>query len=104
MSGILRTFSKINTVFVTNILSSVGADLIVLQVRRKGFFIIKVDSESDAVKAMTSKDSLFVVTTAQYPTGMTQKAVWVGNDILHGKKPKSPNILIPVTPGHARQC
>jgi ribose transport system substrate-binding protein len=39
---------------------------------------------------------LFVATAAQDPLGMTKKAVQVGNDILYGKKPANPNILIPV--------
>lgn len=96
LSDLLTTFPKIDAVFATNDLSGVGADLAALQARRSEFFIVGVDGGPDAVNAMTSKDSLFAATAAQDPTRMTQMAVRVGNDILHGKKPESPNILIPV--------
>lgn len=96
MNNLLTTFPKIDAVFVSNDLTSVGVDLAALQARGKEFFIVEVDGEPDAVNAMASKDSLFAATAAQDPTGMTQKAVRVGNDILEGKKPESPNILIPV--------
>lgn len=94
ISNLLKTFPKIDAVFVPNDLSGVKADLVALQARRKEFLIVGVDGEPDAVKAMTSKDSLSAATAAQDPTEMTQKAVRVGNDILEGKKPKLPNILI----------
>ena len=96
MSDLLTTFPKIDAVFATNDQSGVGADLAARQARRKEFFIVGVDGGPDAVKAMSSKDSLFVATAAQDPVGMAAKAVDVGNDILQGKKPESPNILIPV--------
>ncbi len=96
MSDLLTTFPKIDAVFATNDQSGVGADLAARQARRKEFFIVGVDGGPDAVKAMASKDSLFVATAAQDPVGMAAKAVDVGNDIIQGKKPESPNILIPV--------
>ncbi|BAY31346.1 periplasmic binding protein/LacI transcriptional regulator [Nostoc carneum NIES-2107] len=96
MSDLLTTFPKIDAVFATNDQSGVGADLAARQARRKEFFIVGVDGGPDAVKAMTTKDSLFAATAAQDPVGMAAKAVDVGNDILQGKRPSNPNILIPV--------
>ena len=96
MSDLLTTYPKIDAVFAINDPSGVGADLAARQVRRKEFFIVGVDGAPEAVKAIASNDSRYAATATQNPREMTQKAVQVGNDILHGKKPKSPNILIPV--------
>lgn len=96
MSDLLTTFPKIDAVFATNDQSGVGADLAARQARRKEFFIVGVDGSPDATKAMEDKDGVFAATAAQNPAEMAQKAVQIGNDIIQGKKPESPNILIPV--------
>jgi ribose transport system substrate-binding protein len=96
MSDLLTTFPKIDAVFAINDPSGVGVDLAARQVRRKEFFIVGVDGAPEAINAIASKDSLYAATATQNPRGMTQKAVQVGNDILHGKRPSNPNILIPV--------
>jgi ribose transport system substrate-binding protein len=96
MSDLLTTFPKIDAVFAINDPSGVGVDLAASQAKRKDFFIVGVDGAPEAIEAIASKDSLYAATATQNPRGMTQKAVQVGNDILHGKKPESRNILIPV--------
>ncbi|KOP26583.1 transcriptional regulator [Hapalosiphon sp. MRB220] len=96
MSDLLTTFPKIDAVFAINDPSGVGVDLAASQAKRKDFFIVGVDGAPEAIEAIAAKDSLYAATATQNPRGMTQKAVQIGNDILHGKKPESPNILIPV--------
>lgn len=96
MSDLLTTFPKIDAVFATNDQSGIGADLAASQARRKEFFIVGIDGSPDAVKAMQNKNGLFAATAAQDPAGMAEKAVEVGNDIINGKKPSNPNILVPV--------
>ena len=96
MSDLLATFPKIDAVFAINDPSGVGAELAAKQAKRSEFFIVGVDGAPEAKDAIADKSSLFVATAAQDPLGMTQKAVQVGNDILHGQKPVNPNILIPV--------
>lgn len=96
MSDLLTTFPKIDAVFAINDPSGVGVDLAANQAKRKDFFIVGVDGAPEAIEAIGSKNSLYAATATQNPRGMTQKAVQVGNDILHGKKPQSPTILIPV--------
>lgn len=96
MSDLLTTFPKIDAVFAINDPSGLGAELAANQAQRKDFFIVGVDGAPDAISAIASKDSLYAATATQNPRGMAQKAVQVGNDILNGKKPSSPNILIPV--------
>jgi len=96
MSDLLITFPKIDAVFAINDPSGVGVDLAANQAKRKEFFIVGVDGAPEAINAIASKKTLYAATATQNPRGMTQKAVEVGNDILHGKKPTNPNILIPV--------
>lgn len=96
MSDLLTSFPKIDAVFAINDPSGVGAELAARQAKRSEFFIVGVDGAPEAKEAIEDKDSLFVATAAQDPLGMTQKAIQVGNDILHGKRPADPNILIPV--------
>lgn len=96
MSDLLATFPKLDAAFAINDPTSVGAELAAKQAKRSEFFIVGVDGAPEAKDAIEDKSSLFVATAAQDPLGMTKKAVQVGNDILHGKKPDNPNILIPV--------
>lgn len=95
MSDLLVTFPKIDAVFAINDPSGVGVDLAANQAKRRDFFIVGVDGAPEALEAIAIKDSLYAATATQNPRGMTVKAVQVGNDILNGKKPASPNILIP---------
>lgn len=96
MSDLLTTFPKIDAVFAINDPSGVGVDLAANQAKRKEFFIVGVDGAPEAIEAIRSSDSIYAATATQNPRGMTEKAVQVGNDILHGKKPSNPNILLPV--------
>lgn len=96
MSDLLASFDKIDAVFAINDPTGVGAELAAKQAKRSEFFIVGVDGAPEAKDAIEDKSSLFVATAAQDPLGMTKKAVQVGNDIIHGKKPDNPNILIPV--------
>jgi len=96
MSDLLTAFPKIDAVFAINDPSAVGAELAARQAKRDEFFIVGVDGAPEATQAIADPDSLVVATAAQDPLGMTRKAVQVGNDILNGKRPENPNILIPV--------
>ncbi len=96
MSDLLTSFPKIDAVFAINDPSGVGAELAARQAKRSEFFIVGVDGAPEAKEAIEDPNSLFVATAAQDPLGMTRKAVQVGNDILHGKRPANPDILIPV--------
>ncbi|MEH2093368.1 ABC transporter substrate-binding protein [Nostoc sp.] len=96
MTDLLTTFPKIDAVFAINDPSGVGAELAANQAQRKDFFIVGVDGAPEAITAIAAKDSLYAATATQNPRGMAEKAVQVGNDILNGKKPSNPTILIPV--------
>ncbi|MBE9188987.1 ABC transporter substrate-binding protein [Gloeocapsopsis crepidinum LEGE 06123] len=96
MTDLLTSFKQIDAVFAINDPTGVGAELAARQAKRDEFFIVGVDGAPEAKDAIEDPSSIFVATAAQDPLGMTQTAVQVGNDILNGKKPEDPNILIPV--------
>ncbi|MEH1838476.1 MAG: ABC transporter substrate-binding protein [Nostoc sp.] len=96
MSDLLTTFPKIDAVFAINDPSGLGAELAANQAQRKEFFIVGVDGAPEAITAIAAKNSLYAATATQNPRGMAQKAVQVGNNILNGKRPSNPTILIPV--------
>ncbi|MBM0742743.1 ABC transporter substrate-binding protein [Phormidium sp. CLA17] len=96
MTDLLTSFPQLNAVFAINDPSAVGAELAARQAKRSEFFIVGVDRAPEATQAIADPSSLVVATAAQDPLGMTRKAVQVGNDILYGKRPANPNILIPV--------
>lgn len=97
MSDLLTASPKLDAVFAINDPCAVGAELAARQAKRSEFFIVGVDGAPEATQAIADPNSLVVATAAQDPLGMTRKAVQVGNDILYGKRPANPNILIPVT-------
>lgn len=96
MSDLLTSFPQLDAVFAINDPCAIGAELAARQAKRSNFFITSVDGAPEATQAIADPNSLVVATAAQDPLGMTRKAVQVGNDILHGKRPANPNILIPV--------
>ncbi len=96
MTDLLTTFPKIDAVFAINDPSGVGAELAAMQAQRKDFFIVGVDGAPEAIKAIANKEGLYAATATQNPREMAREAVRVGNNILQGKKPSSPIILIPV--------
>ncbi|MEH2083696.1 MAG: ABC transporter substrate-binding protein [Nostoc sp.] len=94
MTDLLTTFPKIDAVFAINDPSGVGAELAANQARRKDFFIVGVDGAPEAIKAIADKNGIYAATATQNPRGMATEAVKVGNDILNGKKPSNPTILL----------
>jgi ribose transport system substrate-binding protein len=96
MTDLLTAYPKIDAVFSINDPASIGCDLAAKQAQRKDFFIASVDGAPDVVPYLKDKDSLIACSAAQSPYVMAQKAVEVGNDILNGKKPEQPIVLIPV--------
>jgi ribose transport system substrate-binding protein len=96
MTDVLTAFKKIDAVFAINDPTAIGCDLAAKQSQRKDFFIVGVDGAPDIVPSLKDKDSLIAASAAQDPYSMSGKAVQIGYDILNGKKPDQPLILIPV--------
>jgi ribose transport system substrate-binding protein len=96
MTDLLTAFPKIDAVFSINDPQAVGCDLAAKQAGRKDFFIVSVDGAPEVVPFLKDPNSLIAATAAQDPYTMAEKAVSVGYDVMNGKKPESPTILIPV--------
>jgi len=96
MQGYLTRFPKVDAVFAINDPQAVGSDLAAKQLHRKDFIITSVDGAPDIETALKS-DTLVQASASQDPWAMAQNAVTVGYDIMNGKKPANPVMLMPST-------
>ncbi|CDY75704.1 Ribose ABC transport system, periplasmic ribose-binding protein RbsB (TC 3.A.1.2.1) [Caballeronia glathei] len=96
MQGYLTRFPKIDGLFAINDPQAVGSDLAAKQLHRKDIVITSVDGAPDIETALKS-DTLIQASASQDPWTMAQTAVSVGYEIMNGKKPANPMILMPST-------
>ncbi len=94
MQGHLTRFPQIAGVFTINDPQAIGSDLAAKQLGRNEFVITSVDGAPDIESAL-KRDGLIVASASQDPYAMAQQAVQVGYDIMNGKKPADPMILMP---------
>jgi len=103
MTNLLTAHRRINAVFAINDPSAIGAELAIKQSGRSDVVMVaSVDGAPDAEAALKSKNSIFAVTAAQNPYKMAAMAVEIGYDIMNGKRPPNPTVLIP-TPAITRE-
>ena len=93
MQGLLTRFPKIDGVFSVNDQMAIGADLAAKQLGRSEFAIVGVDGAPDVEAALRS-ETLVQASVAQDPYFMALKALEVGNEVLGGKKPAEPTVLL----------
>lgn len=96
MLGHLTRFQKLDAVFTINDPQAIGTDLAARQLKRKGLVIASVDGAPDIENALKSETQV-EASASQDPWLMAQQAIVIGNDILNGKKPANPMVLIPST-------
>jgi len=96
MQGHLTRFQDLAGVFAINDPQAIGSDLAAKQLNRKSVVITSVDGAPDIEVALKG-DSLVAASASQDPYAMAQQAVAVGYDIMNGKKPADPMILMPST-------
>jgi ribose transport system substrate-binding protein len=96
MQGHLTRFQDLAGVFTINDPQAIGSDLAARQLNRKGIVITSVDGAPDIESALKG-DTLIAASSSQDPYAMAQQAVAVGYDIMNGKKPENPMILMPST-------
>jgi len=94
MQGYLTRFSKIDAVFTINDPQALGSDLAAKQLHRKDIIITSVDGAPD-IEAALKSDTLVQASASQDPWTMAQNAVSIGYDIMNGKKPANPVMLMP---------
>lgn len=94
MLGHLTRFPKLDAVFTINDPQAIGTDLAARQLKRKGIVITSVDGAPDIENALKSETQV-QASASQDPWAMAQQAVLIGQDVLNGKRPANPMVLIP---------
>jgi ribose transport system substrate-binding protein len=94
MQGLLTRFPKIDGVFAINDPTGIGADLAAKQLNRNEFIITAVDGAPDIEKALSGGKSLIKASASQDPYTMAGQALQLGVDVLNGKKPAEPVVLL----------
>lgn len=93
MQGHLTRFTDIAGVFTINDPQAIGSDLAAKQLGRSGIVITSVDGAPDIEGALKG-NTLVQASASQDPYTMAQNAVQVGYDIMNGKKPENPIVLM----------
>jgi len=93
MQGYLTRFPKIDAVFAINDPQAIGCDLAAKQLGRKEMVITSVDGAPDVEGALKG-NTLVQASASQDPYMMAQIAVQTGVEIMNGKKPADPMILM----------
>ena len=96
MQGHLTRFPQVDAVFTINDPQAVGSDLAAKQLGRSEFFITSVDGAPDIETALKG-NTLVQASASQDPYKIAQTAVEIGYEIMNGKKPADPMILLPST-------
>ncbi len=93
MQGFLTRFPSIQGVFTINDPQAIGSDLAAKQLNRTGIVIASVDGAPDIVGALKGQTQV-QASASQDPYAMGKLAVQTGVDIMNGKKPENPMILM----------
>jgi ribose transport system substrate-binding protein len=93
MQGYLTRFPAIDGVFTINDPQAIGTDLAAKQLNRSGITIVSVDGAPDIVSALKGNTQV-QASASQDPYEMGKLAVKTGYDIMNGKKPAEPMILM----------
>ncbi len=93
MQGYLTRFPSIQGVFAINDPQAIGSDLAAKQLNRSGIVITSVDGAPDIVGALKGPTQV-QASASQDPYAMGKLAVQTGADIINGKKPADPMILM----------
>jgi ribose transport system substrate-binding protein len=96
MQGYLTRFPDVQGVFTINDPQAIGSDLAAKQLHRSGIVITSVDGAPDVVPAIKGNTSV-QASASQDPGEIGRRGVEVGYQIMNGKKPENPMILLPST-------
>ena len=94
MQGYLTRFPSLQGVFTINDPQAIGSDLAAKQLNRTGIVIASVDGAPDIVGALKGNTQV-QASASQDPYAMGKLAVQTGIEIMNGKKPENPMILMP---------
>ncbi|SFQ26720.1 monosaccharide ABC transporter substrate-binding protein, CUT2 family [Bradyrhizobium sp. Ghvi] len=92
--SLLTRFDKIDAVFAINDPTAIGAQLAAKQLKRSEFVITAVDGAPDIEKEFSSGTSLIKASASQDPYVMAGQSLRMAADVLAGKKPAEPVVLL----------
>lgn len=93
MQGYLTRFPSLQGVFAINDPQAIGSDLAAKQLNRTGIVITSVDGAPDIVGALKGETQI-QASASQDPYTMGKMAVQAGVEIMNGKKPENPMVLM----------
>jgi len=91
--GHLTRFPKVDAIFTINDPQAIGTDLAARQLGRSGIVITSVDGAPDIEGALKGKTQI-QASASQDPWAQAQRAVDIGVDVLNGKRPATPIVLL----------
>jgi len=92
--SLLTRFPKVDAIFAINDPTAIGVNLAAKQLGRSEFIITAVDGAPDIEAELKSPDSLIKASASQDPYAMAGAALVMANDVLNGKKPENPVVLL----------
>jgi ribose transport system substrate-binding protein len=92
--SLLTRFDKIDAVFAINDPTAIGAQLAARQLNRSEFIITAVDGAPDIEKELGSGTSLIKASASQDPYVMAGQSLQMAAEVLAGKKPAEPTVLL----------
>ena len=92
--SLLTRFDKIDGVFAINDPTAIGAQLAARQLNRSEFIITAVDGAPDIEKELASGSSLVKASASQDPYVMAGQSLQMAAEVLAGKKPAEPTVLL----------
>ncbi|MER8442575.1 ABC transporter substrate-binding protein [Mesorhizobium sp. M1066] len=92
--SLLTRFDKIDAVFAINDPTAIGAQLAAKQLNRSEFIFTAVDGAPDIEKELSSGTSMIKASASQDPYVMAGQSLTMAAELLAGKKPTEPTVLL----------
>ncbi|RUT80538.1 MULTISPECIES: ABC transporter substrate-binding protein [unclassified Mesorhizobium] len=92
--SLLTRFDKIDAVFAINDPTAIGAQLAAKQLNRSEFIFTAVDGAPDIEKELSSGTSMIKASASQDPYVMAGQSLTMAAELLAGKKPAEPTVLL----------
>lgn len=92
--SLLTRFDKIDAVFAINDPTAIGAQLAAKQLNRSEFIFTAVDGAPDIEKEFASGASMIKASASQDPYVMAGQSLQMAAEVLAGKKPAEPVVLL----------
>ncbi|WP_421914265.1 ABC transporter substrate-binding protein [Mesorhizobium sp.] len=92
--SLLTRFDKIDAVFAINDPTAIGGQLAAKQLNRSEFIFTAVDGAPDIEKELASGTSMIKASASQDPYVMAGQSLTMAADLLAGKKPAEPVVLL----------